>query len=245
MQCFPENEIASAVQCPFCKQIFTEPFVLPCGNSICGNCVEKHDIGGKKAMNCVCMSEHVFEYDWPENLVLMNILKIEPIIANRGELKINDVDSLKGKLKDDMEQADLNVRNFFEILRNKVVLKSESLIEVIHNQREELFKQINEEEKKIVKSCRNLLDFKNISLECKIKLNDWLCAVDKQKPSVDSELKVILKQIADFKPLFDYYETKLNDTILSEKKLRLFDKIQTGENLLGKLVHFKSIRLIF
>ena len=143
---YPEEEINENFICPYCKQLFDCPIVLPCEDTIC-----KHHITdllatlpfNVQSFECpLCLENHEMPRNclFVENKVLSKMMRKKPVEVIQSAL----VEDFKKKLNeskleaDELQQMLLNngndfVYNYCQKLRTDVSLAIEYKIEEIHN----------------------------------------------------------------------------------------------------------------
>lgn len=98
---FKEDEINDELKCPKCSNKYTDPRILPCGETYCNACI--HDLAESvdksSLINCqTCGSSHQVpdaENGFPSNLVVARLLK-----KNSSEVyRSQNVEKLKEFLK--------------------------------------------------------------------------------------------------------------------------------------------------
>jgi hypothetical protein len=165
---YKKEDVESALICTFCSNIFKDPRLLPCGISACHECIlSRCDLN--KQFTCLsCDEEH--QPTNKEGIFYPNKSLVKIITANAREVSRGpSVESLKSKLveikmmneelKANLDNGVDQVRDHCVKLRNDVHLKTEILIEQIHQLNEELIKEIDDYEKKCIESYKkNLTD---------------------------------------------------------------------------------------
>jgi len=99
---YAEDDISELLNCPNCKKRYRDPRSLPCGETICDDCIEYLSIstGDSNTLNCpYCKETHrIPESGFANKLILKLIEKSHEVYRSK------EFDDLKPKLKiiDDM-----------------------------------------------------------------------------------------------------------------------------------------------
>jgi len=84
---YEENEINELIICPYCKNKYKDPRLLPCGTSLCFDCIQlitRIDAGNVK---CVCNQFHMIPVDgFFINTTLAKLVEKKPFEVYRGSL---------------------------------------------------------------------------------------------------------------------------------------------------------------
>jgi tripartite motif-containing protein 2/3 len=70
------DQMRKAVICQICKQVFVDPRNLPCGHSVCNNCI-KPDADNESHFKCHCCNEmHILPQNgFPVSQVMASFLE--------------------------------------------------------------------------------------------------------------------------------------------------------------------------
>ena len=99
---YKADQINKKLICPNCKQFYSDPKVLPCGKTICNNCINRHLMKSIKQPSaefvCIlCSKAHkVPEGGFPTSEFILDLIKEQPQEVYRGKA----VDKLKSHLRE-------------------------------------------------------------------------------------------------------------------------------------------------
>jgi hypothetical protein len=138
--------VRDLLSCKVCNDVFNEPVILPCGETICA----KHDVDFKdKNISCTfCQKHHVNTEPYPCNNTIQRLLDRHVHELDFGEEYKSAVTSLKNlkesiqnyeSLKDNAEDY---INEHFAKLRSQVDLKREMLIQKINDSSDKLLSEI-------------------------------------------------------------------------------------------------------
>jgi hypothetical protein len=171
------NQSEDADVCGICSKIYVDPRLLPCGESACHECIQnviQNDLM-KREFECkFCDSKHVAPPGNQGFYVNRGISKL--LKANADKMnEFTSVRELKEKLaeiKINCEEFKLNLDNGVDQLRehcirirNQVHLRTEKLIEEMHNLNESLIAEINKYEQECMKAFDEQMKEKSKDLE--------------------------------------------------------------------------------
>ena len=148
---YEEKEINELVKCPYCKNKYNDPRILPCGLSMCYDCIQLKANHENKTVSCLCNQTHEIEL----NELIRNIG-----LAKISEKKANEVyrgakvEELKQNLKTIKEKMDTfnndvnigrdKIIEYCNHVKNDVQLKTEKVIEAIKQHSFDILKQIDD-----------------------------------------------------------------------------------------------------
>jgi len=153
------EKMNSLLNCQFCSCIFTDPIVLPCGETVCQ--VHTEEICASKCI--FCQKKHTApQHGFPSNKVLKNQLELE---ANKLNLIFSQFSDFKRLLADmnkryqEIEQLSQDpesfISDYFTELTRQVDLRKENLIEDIGQYSYELIQKIDSLKKECLLNSRN------------------------------------------------------------------------------------------
>jgi hypothetical protein len=165
---YAADDISSELQCPKCEDRFVNPRVLPCGQSICLECIlelQQKSVN-KSSIMCVCAKQHKIQNNedgliFAPNKFLNKILATSFREIYRGksveELK-SMLESLRAKtdsLDNTVKSHSTNMFDRYASIRNEIDLAAEILIANVNDLRDELLgKLLCESEKCCVKNSK-------------------------------------------------------------------------------------------
>ena len=92
------KEIDDIIRCPNCQSKFIDPRIIPCGSSMCSNCIVLLEKKERKEFKCpACQESHrIPTSGFLKNVLLAKLVEKQPNIVSRGKR----VDDLREKLDD-------------------------------------------------------------------------------------------------------------------------------------------------
>ena len=95
---FDSSQVNNFLNCKKCEGRLDEPKLLPCGNSICSQCVSLIQLTNYREFEClVCQDKHEMPKNGlPISKALVDILSIKSLDVSRG----NAFETLQGTLKE-------------------------------------------------------------------------------------------------------------------------------------------------
>lgn len=136
-----------SIICRFCKLIYDQPKILPCGESICSACSSP---SAAAKVTCIyCNQVH----DIPSNGFMIN-KSLEKMMSLHSKIYIeyNDIKVELEKLKYTFTYGKDEASNHFAQLINKIDLETEIKIKQIHDIRDDLIKKVKQYEEACCKS---------------------------------------------------------------------------------------------
>jgi hypothetical protein len=169
---YEEKEVDELLKCPQCQQRLVEPRNIPCGVSVCTNCVEKlieNELSNlKEKFKCFyCNEEHeIPKKGFPLSMHLKKLLEKEPNEVYRGKL----AEELKTQLKTinaQYQDMDLSLTNGLEkikercsLLKHQIQIKAKSQIEQINKLSNEMQHEVDDYEKECIESFEKSVETK-------------------------------------------------------------------------------------
>jgi hypothetical protein len=137
---FQETEINEVIKCSICKETFTDPRLLPCGQTTCSSCVMPMMTSNEDkqwlAQCPFCSKRHVVpenESSFPPNTVVARLIekKPRPVIRSRDEemlrQRLTEIDRLIHRFEQGPALRLSNIADYCQSLRNQVDLRTEEL----------------------------------------------------------------------------------------------------------------------
>lgn len=157
---FKEEEINEDLICSKCANKFTDPRMLPCGQTYCHPCildlVETNNKSEFKCPGCTATHKSVDSNGFPPNIVVAKLINKKSNEVYRGKraekLKkcLNSIHTKTLEFEQSKNSSVEVLKEYCFLLRNDVDLVTENLIQAIHNYREEFLKKIIDYEKECV-----------------------------------------------------------------------------------------------
>lgn len=248
------DKIQSHLRCPVCCEKYISPRILPCGKSVCQNCIENISrlniikyTDSNQEMRSIVIEKCPF-CDKTHSTSEETGFIVNEFILKASELKpekvfrcpsydlldglLTNVSSDLNEIVSKLEYPEIKIREHCDKLRNQIDLATETLLEKISKFREKFIDEINAYEQNCFKNNYFSLDlktkdtFKKLVKENEVKLNKIKNYVN--KPKIDEELVKNLIQEAK----------------LQEYKLKNQLKIINGKLFGKKIPHFEEVPLI-
>ena len=153
---FEEKVINDHLKCPYCKNVFVDPRMLECGESMCNSCIMLLLNKEKTGLNCILCKEF---HEMPKNgfiksLRLAKLIDIKPNEVSRSkeasEFKsvLNKIFEKNSAMQTDLKMGKDKIREHCDFVRNEVEVKVESWHQYIDKFHGGFKKTIDEYEKK-------------------------------------------------------------------------------------------------
>jgi hypothetical protein len=169
---FQEDDINELLNCQQCKKRFQDPRVLPCGESICSNClvelIEQQPGNLKSKLKCCyCTKEHVVpEEGFLISKHLEKLLAKEPNEIYRGEMVEDFKKLLKSiqieikNLDDVMNDGIEKIKERCSLLKHQIQMKAESLVDQISKLSDKMQQEIDKYEVECIESFEKSVETK-------------------------------------------------------------------------------------
>jgi hypothetical protein len=159
---FREEEIKAELKCSVCLNIYEDPRILPCGDSVCFACITINKNTSienclvKNSIKCAVCEEYVNIKrvdDLPKNKALAKLInkKANTVYRNKSveELKENlkKILSRVEQLQNDLKHPNHIIKSHFASLKRQVDLDAEKAKQAIDSIRENLLKEVDKHEK--------------------------------------------------------------------------------------------------
>lgn len=232
---YEECTVKKLLNCQKCNEKYNEPYLIPCGFTICQNCAQ--DLAENPCGMCNKPHETPLN-GFPLNQIILSLINEQPKEIYRGK----EADRLKrnlkyinekfSKLSTDVTNKEDKIKEHCLELRRKVQLKTEELINEITNLNEELIVEINTHEKEWLKKQRAKKPYnKDLYDELRsqiVKFNDEQSKYLQQTQIDDDE-------IIEANELAEKYRSQI-DQCLDDVSVFIFD---------GKQIEFETSGLSF
>jgi len=253
-----QNNDLKCDQCNNSFDLYCEPKLLPCGNTICNDCeskIEKEVVNNQ--FNCkICLIYHLII---PNEKFPINKEKHAKITAEpekempksedyiQLELNLNNIQSLILQLKD-FESECINKLNEHCIEQRRLIqLETEIIIQKLQND-ENKIEQVNESNEKLIdiiddyelKYKNNFLtkaeSHKSNLVKLIKKSNDFLnkkqALINQKNQITDFQIKIFNIESIDLQEKLNKKLKKLKNSIFNNNKID-FQPIQTNESIIG------------
>ncbi|CAF0932755.1 unnamed protein product [Brachionus calyciflorus] len=234
--------------CPSCNKIYNSPRFLPCGETICTNCIEQ----GNSFKCKFCESDHCKpETEFPINKRIQNKLdSLWKTVSNDDNLKkLNDsLEEIKNEFEHfqtSLQQSETKIIDYCRSIVNKIDLKAEEKIREINEIRDRMIKRVLNYEQKCLTNLKTHLT----------EINDFAKEIDELSNEKSHKLfdlyvnskhldEIVLK-IETFRSIFAIEKIKNDDIYFENEILELKNnELFIDEHILGKIkVKRKKIQL--
>ena len=209
--------------CQVCSKYYLNPIILPCGNNICEEHVEKKlKSNSSKIYKCdICFKEHeTSENGYIINRILINMMNDNIHLSEESKQKktlIEELNNVKKDIDSITKDPEGFIYTYFAKETNKIDLKRETLIEKINDISEEMIETI----KQLEKDCKLNLDEKKKHVEL-IDFDDE--RLEEKIAKLGEEVRDPTAFESDNKFELDDDLLRKNENKLLEAKNKLFDE---------------------
>lgn len=253
---YEEAQISRILNCQRCNQKFDEPRILPCGKTICNNCI--YNIENKVLsqstgdFNCsLCLEQHcVPDSEFPINEVAYNLMSEHPNEVYRSELaltlksNLNDIQAHLNNLASDLNNGIDKIKEHCIELRREVQLRTEQKILEVNQLNEMLIQQIDDYEEECVQNFTSKKESKRAFDEIIVEINKFL----DEKREYLRGFQINDTEIQKSNNIAQILKSKLENgmiyakSFIFNKKLMLFEssRDRVNKNMLG-FFRFKQL----
>lgn len=151
---YGEKDISEITVCPYCKNKYRDPRILPCGRSICNECLESLINKKEDSLTCViCNVVHERpKGGFYKNKELAKLTEKKPNDIYRSKaaedlkLTLKELKEKSDALSNEMNMGENKIKEYCDYIRNDIQLVSDSIHEYITNFTNEFMKAIDEYE---------------------------------------------------------------------------------------------------
>lgn len=192
------SDISSGNYCPSCQDIYMDPKVLPCGKSMCNECIPDQD-----EFECnLCSERHVktpegfLQNESLASLVDQNIVKSDQDLDKRNyRLKVIKHLIEEAESQSKFPECEALLDEHFMSIKSSIDLKTESLIEVARKKNQELIDRAKEYQEQIRNELKAQMEAKAQQItSCKKEVGE-LIKSDKPRDQVAEELKQYIQHL--------------------------------------------------
>lgn len=242
-----ENDI---LKCLGCKKKYNVPKMLQCGCSICLTCEDNLVLNNDGRLECPICHE---DFEKPMNgfpiikSLQKFILEKTPSSVYREHLhdktmrKLNHIKLLTINFRDEMNRSESIIKDHCDAQKNMVDLKTESVIETINNQRDQLINKISEYEKDCLLNIKGLdfFQFKEFISDSNKKYENWFKLMTMNTEITDKEIEDIKHEILKCYLDFENQRVILESKVFQKRKLMFSESILKisleKNNIIGSL----------
>ena len=157
---YEETKLNEELTCNKCRERLDDPRILPCGDTICSDCVLSIRVADNNKFDClICEKKHTMPDDGlPVNKKLLAILSLKPSEVYRGQIvqklkeALNEIHKKSTQLTFGSNNGIYQIKEHCINLKNELQLSTEEAIKQINEYNLELIKEIEQYEKECVKS---------------------------------------------------------------------------------------------
>ncbi|CAF0757240.1 unnamed protein product [Brachionus calyciflorus] len=146
------DKLESQLKCPKCLLKYVSPRILPCGKSLCQNCIDQ--LCNYNLLNFIkcpicCKSHAVPDEGFIINEFIVKTLDIKPEKVYRCasyeqfDTLLNEIESDLIEIETRLNYPENKIRDYCDKIRNQIDLNTEKLIEKINNHREQLLNELS------------------------------------------------------------------------------------------------------
>ena len=213
--------------CPICHEVYTDPRVLPCGESVCLKCVPC--LTGLRHFRCaMCGNVHRIPLEgYPINKFILNMLDSSDSHERDTRLQI-------ANLKTKLESGQTTIQKVCQNIRNQIDLKSELVIARVTRQRQLLRDQIDMYEKNSIQGLDRGEKIFRKEFDAKISQVESRLEELKSSPTVEMMINSIRDTLDDL-------NKKIEELIFNQKRISFIenDNNQVENETLGFL-HYST-----
>ena len=158
---YEQNQILNVLNCAKCSKEFDEPRLLPCGNTVCNDCISALTIYSNPNTNmfdcAMCFDEHMRPAKgFPIVNSLLKLIEQKPHKVYRGkvvetfQLNLDAIHNKKEQLKSDLNNGEDTIKQHCMNLRCEVHASAEKIILEINELTDCMIADINHYEKKCI-----------------------------------------------------------------------------------------------
>jgi hypothetical protein len=216
---YQDEQIDKLKICPICKFNFDDPRVLPCGHTVCFECIKSKPETEK--FKCkLCNKINCIENDeFPSNILIKKLLETIPIKVHRGRAFENfkkELDALEDQLSNfKLKYASVSdyIKEYCNSIRNEIQICVDSCIYYFEQEDEQRFQEQIQPNSKLEK-----LELKQSELLEKVYNYEKDCL---KKSGFDVPMSDLENEI---KAKISYYQNKVFDFQLKESQFYDFKK---------------------
>lgn len=153
------------LNCPCCKQIYDDPRILECGETICKKCsislIERND--SKAIINCPsCQEQHqVPKSGLIPNIELEKLVKLQTArvlgsLVDNFKFKLYNIESKSKSFSNDLKMGKVEIKDFCNMIRGDIMSTSEAILKHVEEQKINLIRKVNEYESECVKQLEQI-----------------------------------------------------------------------------------------
>ena len=262
---FEQNQILTVLNCAKCLKEFDEPRLLPCGNTVCNNCITSLTVAKNPNTNifdcAMCLEEHLLPAKgFPLNKSLLTLIEQKPKEVYRGrvveEFKQN-LEAIYNKnelLKSDLNNGEDTIKQHCMNLRCEVHASADTAILRINELTDSMIDEINIYEKECISSFQTGRgDTKLVEQQSFEKTIDQIDQFHKEWSAYLNNLKLDEEAVStanisvlSLKMKASYIESQIKNFIYGDKSIRFEPSTQEIDaNAVGLIKYCKQATLKF
>jgi len=225
-----EIDLSTLILCSYCKNVYTDPVILPCNRNICRFHIQEYlkNNSGQMSYLCnFCEKYHKFEKNgsFPLNNQIDNLVKKMQFLVTEDSHSRNETHKAANdsynKLKNMFEEftsindeSELHIYNYFSELERQIDNKREVLIQEIHKISDKLRIEISVKKKEIQAEYERKQENVKGLLEDYQKKSDSYNKELKDHSNDLNKLKVVQKEIDKISKELEIRLANLKDELL-------------------------------
>lgn len=179
---YEQHEIIKELVCPRCHQMFVDPRILPCGETICIYCI--HELTSTiNILDCFfCKEKHKASDDktgFIQNKFMNQIMSKKPRFIYQGKTieefrkSLEKLMKITNHLESNMKNSETTVIEHCDKVRNQIDLCAEEKLYEINSIRDEYISKINDYQKECLDNIeKNLKIFQDLTNESKLYVKE-------------------------------------------------------------------------
>lgn len=250
---YQEKEIIEHLTCPFCKNRYNDPRILPCSLSICYDCIQLLAINQNGTLKCVCSNIHQIPPEgFLPNTGLAKLAEKIPNEVYRSEevetfkLSLSGISQKLNCFKKDLNLGKDKITEYCNAIKNEVQLKTEIVMAKIQQHLSDTIKKVDDYENecllKYENNCISASQYNEELMNAEDFLKKWTTylsnysILDKDVSVAKKDSEMPLEKLAK---KYDEFQSKLFDGNL----IKFADGDDKNGNeidfnmLIGNLIH--------
>jgi hypothetical protein len=225
---YEANSISNILTCPLCENKLDDPCVIPCGNSVCHDCIQEPLSEGDEDYECKLCNEKHNAKNFTKVNVFENLLILKPLEIYRGKTyqdfkqKLNQLKTESENLEDVLAHGNYAIKEHCNNLVNNIEMVTESKIEEINKNSQLLIDQVKEYEANCSKNLKHEQNFVEESKNKRIKLgnfcSEWQSYLN-QAQIEHSKLQIGVSDLNENLSSLRTTQSKINEIFFTSVKL--------------------------
>jgi hypothetical protein len=244
---YEEEQIRNVLNCEKCNNRLDEPKILPCGSTVCVQCISALKIINHKFECTMCEKSHSVPLDgFPTSKVIQNLLTVKPNEIPRTDsvrqlqTTLNEIQQKINQFAVGLESGIERIKEYSLNLRNEVLNCTKLKVQRIYEINDLFMREINQYEKECIEAFeKNKEDkeyFNRIIKETNIFQNDWNLQLKHFEIS-DSTFTQANQSGIKLMQMLDIEKLRLDDFVFDGNRLKFErNNSKITSNILGQFV---------